>query len=266
MKKIFYILFALSLFSCSTNDEAVAENQTEDLQPDKGYIFEMDQRKTLPSPEKYYRFFYENGHLQKMLGRNYSVTADSQFFYPDVITQLTYTNNKIQIDYLESGTTSGYRTTSYLMENSKPVKAEQYYKYNDGVSELEMSRTYTYGSNTISVYTKRGYQELFSTYYFDSNNNLSKSETLEKAGDKNKQFTTTVYSDFDNAKNPFKKLYLINDDFYEKSLSKNNFRAKESVIEYAESPGGITPQPGISKAKWTYNYDAHGQILLYFPF
>jgi hypothetical protein len=107
---------------------------------------------------------------------------------------------------------------------------------------------------------------LFSTYYFDSNNNLSKSETLEKAGDKNKQFTTTVYSDFDNAKNPFKKLYLINDDFYEKSLSKNNFRAKESVIEYAESPGGITPQPGISKAKWTYNYDAHGQVLLYFPF
>jgi len=267
MRRIFYILLVLGLFSCSTNDETttVTENQTEDLQPDKGYIFEMDQRTTLRSPEKYYQFFYENGRLQKMLGRNYFVTANVQIFYPDVITQLTYTNNKIQIDYLETETTSGYRTTSYLMENNRPIKAEQYYK-NGTDAELEMSRTYTYGANTINVYTKRGYQELFATYYFDGNNNLSKSETLEKTSGKNKQFTTTVYSDFDNAKNPFKKLYLVNDDFYEKSLSKNNFRAKESVIEYAEYPGGIPPQPGISKSKWTYNYDTHGQVLLYFPF
>lgn len=107
MKKIFYILLVLGLFSCSTNDEAVTEIQTEDLQPDKGYIFEMDQRSTLASPEKYYQFFYENGRLQKMLGRNYFVTANFQFFYPDVITQLTYTNNKVQIDYLETETTSG---------------------------------------------------------------------------------------------------------------------------------------------------------------
>lgn len=60
MKKIFYILLVLSLSSCgSTNDESITvnENQTEDLQPDKGYIFEMDQRTTLSSPEKYYQFF-----------------------------------------------------------------------------------------------------------------------------------------------------------------------------------------------------------------
>jgi len=266
MKNLYYIVLLLALLSCSTTDESITEIQTEDLQPDKGYIFEMDQRTTLPSPEKYYQFFYENGHLHKMLGRNYFVTANYQLFDPNAITQLTYTNDKIQIDYLESETTSGYRTTSYLMENNKPVKAEKYYK-NGTFAELEMTRTFTYGSNTISVYTKRGYQELFTTYYFDGNSNLSKSETLEKTTGKDKQFTTTVYSDFDNAKNPFKKLFLINDDFYEKSLSKNNFRAKESVIEYAEYPNnGIPPQPGISKSKWTYNYDKNGQVLLYFPF
>jgi hypothetical protein len=269
MKKILYIFLVLGFSSCSsTNDDSITvnENQTVDLQPDKGYIFEMDQRTTLPGPEKYYQFFYENGRLQKMLGRNYFVTANIQFFYPDVITQLTYTNNKIQVDYFESETTSGYRTTSYLMENNRPVTAEKYYK-NGTVTELEMTRNYTYGFNTINVYTKRGYQELFTTYYFDGNSNLSKSETLEKAGGKNKQLTTTLYSDFDNAKNPFKKLFLINDDFYEKSLSTNNFRAKESVIEYAEYPNtGIPPQPGVSKSKWTYNYDQNGQVLLYFPF
>ncbi|WP_114820924.1 hypothetical protein [Chryseobacterium sp. KLBC 52] len=268
MKKIFYILLVLGLSSCSsTNDEfiTVNENQTEDLQPDKGYIFLMDQRTALMSPDKYYRFFYENGRLQKMLGRNYFVTGNSQFFYPDVITQLSYTNNKVQVDYLEPEMTSGYRTTSYLMEHNRPAKAEKYYK-NGTIAELEMTRTYTYGSNTVSVYTKLGYQEFFTTYYFDANSNLSKSETLEKTSGKDKQFTTTLYSDFDNAKNPFKKLFLINDDFYEKSLSKNNFRAKESVTEYADYPDtGVPPQPGISKSKWTYNYDNNGQVLLYFP-
>jgi len=264
MKKIFYILLVLGLFSCSTNDEAVTEIQTEDLQPDKGYIFEMDQRSTFASPEKYYQFFYENGHLQKMLGRNYIVTSNYQYFDPNVTTQLTYTSDKVRIDYFEPGITSGYRIAFYMMENNRPVKAEQHYK-NGAFAELEMSRTYTYGSNTISLYTKHGYQEFFTTYYFDGNNNLSKSETLEKIVGEKKKFTTTVYSDFDNAKNPFKKLFLINDDFYEKSLSKNNFRTKESVTEYAEYPDGTAPQSEISKAKWTYNYDANGQVLLYFP-
>ncbi|MGU3373347.1 hypothetical protein [Chryseobacterium sp. M5A1_1a] len=39
MKKIFYILFALSLFSCSSNDDRSENTTDQDLQPDKAYLF-----------------------------------------------------------------------------------------------------------------------------------------------------------------------------------------------------------------------------------
>lgn len=262
MKRIFYVLFILSLFSCSTNNDTI-ENTPTEIEPEKGYIFEMDYRSTMPDPNHYYQFTYENGRLKNILGKFYTFSG----FSPNVLTQLTYSNNTVKIDYFEREDVHGYKTIYYTMENNRPVKSEKYQNYNGYPSYLETAKTYAYGPNKITTYVKKGGYEYYTTYYLDSNNNLSKSEVLEKMGGVDNKITTTTYSDFDNAGNPFKKLYLINDDFYEKSLSTNNFRATNTISQYLPTPanGNMTYPPGYSNSQWSYNYDTNGQVLLYFP-
>ncbi|MET3038403.1 hypothetical protein ABXT08_20135 [Chryseobacterium sp. NRRL B-14859] len=235
--------------------------QETELQPEKAYVFLTDGVEFGASifPDKYYQFSYENGNLKSVIGR---LSSNNQFV-PNVTTLLSYSPNKVVVDYMES--MGSYTTISYSMENNRPKKAEQY--FNGDTSYLFFSKTYSYEQDKIKIYTKRGSIEYYTTYYFDTKNNLIKKEVLEKTGGMDNKFTTTAYSDFDNAKNPFKKLYLINDDFYEKSLSANNFRAKESVSQYLPNPanGNMTYPPGHSSSQWTYHYDANGQVLLYFP-
>lgn len=154
MKKLFYVVLALGLFSCSTNDDVV-ENTKADLEPDKGYIFEMDRRSAMPSPEKYYRFTYENGHLKSMLGRSYSLLNVGEHFYPDVLTKLTYPHNKVQIDFFEMEDSSVYITASYSMENNMPVKAEFYENYKGYPPYLVTSKTYSYEKHKIKIYPRR---------------------------------------------------------------------------------------------------------------
>lgn len=266
MKKLFYIVLTLSLFSCSTNDDSVENTQT-DPELDRGYVFEMDQRFPLKSPELYYQFTYENGRLKNILGRYYPSYSGIGYFNANVLTQLTYTQNKVQIDYLEAEGVAGYKTVTYLMDHNRPIKFEQYQNYPGYPSYLERSKSYTYEQDKITTYEKRGGWELYTFYYFNNQKNLIKSETLEKTGGVDNKVTTTIYSDYDTAKNPFRKLYLVNEDFYEKGLSANNFRAKKTTSQYLPTPanGNMTYPPGYANSEWTYNYDSNGQVLLYFP-
>lgn len=164
MKKLFYIVFALSLFSCSTDNDAT-ENSQADLEPDKGYIFEMDLRSVMPSPEKYYRFSYESGRLKSMLGRSYHYSSIGSVFLPDVLTLFTYSNNKVQIDYLEPEGSEVYTAAYYLMENNRPVKKEIYENYNKYPSYLVTSKTYTYENNKIK-YTKKRRSRILHHVFF----------------------------------------------------------------------------------------------------
>ncbi|MGH1520075.1 hypothetical protein [Chryseobacterium sp. JK1] len=270
MKKIFYILLGLSLFSCSTDDDVINETPSEDLQPDKAYVFLMDYPNSMAIYDRYYKLTYENGRLKNIMGKFYPFSSPISYFNPNVLTQFTYSNNKVLVNYFEAPQeTVGYKSVSYTLENGRPAKAEHYYNYNNNAypAELEFTNIYTYSENTIKVYMKSGAWEYFTTYYFDAKNNLTKKEFLERAGNIDHKITTTTYSDFDNAKNAFKKFYLVNDELFEKSLSANNFRGKETVSQYfpTEANGGIVGTPGYSNSHWTYNYDSNGQVLLYFP-
>lgn len=256
MKKLFYFLFILGIISCANSDD-ILENQqiSTELEPNKAFVHYIEfPKQTIPQPSWYYTFNYENGNLIKMTGK--FVKSESIWlpdsFYPDSFITLSYSTNQTEVKY----SSDTYPTIVYTMENNKPKKAELYNQFN----ELITVKNYTYESGKIKIYSKTYTFETYSTYYFDSNSNLIKSEKLEKSGGEDKTLTTTTYSNFDNSKNPFKKLYLVNDNFYEKSLSRNNYRKINYTVEYLENPQSL---PGNGNSEWIYQYDSNGQIVLY---
>ncbi|RQO41727.1 hypothetical protein DBR39_03690 [Chryseobacterium sp. KBW03] len=267
MKKIFYISLVLSLFSCTSNDDSTQDEDTPSpiVQTEKAYAYCTDGVGTGPSSKEYYEFTYENGSLTNVKGRFYPVFMQMfNMFFTDRITKLAYSGNTVTVSELEPGAASGYHEYRYTMDNNRPVKQEHYYVNNvTGPNAVTETKTYTYEQNKLkNSYWKfdgPGIYEYFATYYYDNNNNLTKCEVLEKVSGVDTKFSTVTYSDFDNAANPFKKLYLINDTFFEKSLSANNFRKRESSTVTINS--GLPPKTGTKK--WTYKYDTNGQIILY---
>lgn len=245
------------MISCSTNSDDLLENQqnSTDLEPNKAFVLYMEFPKSASLlPSWYYTFNYENGKLIKMTGK--FVKSESIWlsdnFYPDSFTTLSYHNNQIEVKH----SNDIYPTIVYTMENDKPKKSELY----DQSNQLITVKNYTYEPGRIKIYSKTYTFETYFTYYFDSNDNLIKSEKLEKSGGFDKTLTTTTYSNFDNSKNPFKKLYLLNDNFYEKSLSNNNYRKTNYIVQNLQDPQLL---PGNGNAEWIYQYDSNGQIVLH---
>jgi len=260
MKKLFYFLFILGMISCSTNSDDSLENQqnSPDLEPDKAFVAYMEFPNLAPLiPSWYYTFSYENGKLIKMTGqfvKSQSIwTPDN--FYSDSFSTLSYHTNQVEVK--NSDNIYPPRIV-YTMENDLPKKAELYDQFNQVITV----KNYTYEPGKIKIYSKNYTFETYYSYYFDSNNNLIKSEKLEKSGGFDKTLTTTTYSNFDTSKNPFKKLSLLNDKFYEKSLSNNNYRKTNYTVQNLQDPQFL---PGYGNAEWTYQYDSNGQILLHHP-
>ncbi|MBB6333033.1 hypothetical protein HNP24_004036 [Chryseobacterium sediminis] len=268
MKKLLYLLLVLNLFSCSSSGDNTDDTLSPIEHMEKAYVYCTDGIGTGPSPQDYYEFTYENGSLTKIKGRFYPVFMQMfDKFFSEPITKLTYSGNTVTVSEFELGTIPGYDEYRYTMNNNRPVKQENYYINNStGASTLSFARTYTYEQDKLKsvhlVFPGPGNYEYFTTYYYDNSNNLTKSEFLERINGVDNKMTTAIYSDFDNAANPFKKLYLINDTFFEKSLSVNNFRKKETTVVNLV----LNIPPKTSTKTWNYKYDANGQVLLYFPF
>ncbi|WP_106917381.1 hypothetical protein [Chryseobacterium aurantiacum] len=245
MKKIFYVLLGICMLSCSSNDEAVED--TRDLQPDKAYGFYIDAPYSSSTPvnNTHYQFTYENDNLK-------TVFRSAQ--PPWLIFSLLYQDNQIKVF---SGNISSNAYVLHKIENNRTIKSE-YYNFS---SELFKTKLYYYAENMISTHEKEGNRDVYITYYFNSANNLFKQEILEQKNGLNLGIKTIIYSDYDKAKNPFKKLRLINDICFVKSLSANNFRKIES--SYYDLASGSTTQTEVYNCD--YKYDSNGQVLLYHP-
>ncbi len=274
MKKLLYLSLALILFSCSSSDDTTENNnpppQPPVIQTEKAYVYGVDGVGQNPNHNEFYEFTFENGNLTNVKGRFYKIFMQMEnMFFADKITPLSYTNDKVILSELEGPNFPGYHEYRFTMVNNRPAKKEHYYvSTTTGPGSVADTKTYTYEQDKVkNIYWKiegLGGYEYFTTYYYDNNNNLTKSEFLEKINGVDNKLTTTIYSDFDTAVNPFKKLYLLNNELYEKSLSVNNFRKKVVTIENVNPANGNIP-PKTSTKIWNYKYDVNGQVLLYFP-
>jgi hypothetical protein len=261
MKKNLYILYTtgILLFSCTGTDEMEIQNGKNlsvDIQPEKISVqYAALPKITSLDPALNYEFSYENGYLRKMSGK-VIFTGGFELFFKNESSVLSYNNNQVTIEHSETAD-NGAKNIVYTMENNKPKKAELY----DAYSFLFSKKEYFYETNKIITYEKTYTWEYYTTYFFDSSKNLIKAEKLEKSAGIDKKLTTTFYLNFDKAKNPYKKLYLLNDNFYEKSLSENNFRKITYTIQDLQN---TQYPPGYGNAEWSYNYNSSGQVILHF--
>ena len=92
---------------------------------------------------------------------------------------------------------------------------------------------------------------------YDNNGNLIKTIIVSKHNDViNGGRKETTFGNYDNARNPFKKLYLLEEYFY-KSLSKNNY--KNTIVRSYDENNNIT---SFSENSWDFSYDSSGNIIL----
>lgn len=255
MQKYLYILFIFCLISCSGNDESSENQNLTAPEPSKILSFYAE-LPIISSLNKnwYYECSYENGLLKMMKGKLVKQYNGSEMFFSTPYSLLSYSPNKVIIEHSDAD--GEIKKIVQTLENNMLKKSEMYNEFD----ELITVKNFSYEVDKILVHTKRYSWDTYDTYFFDSFKNLTKSEKLEKSSDINIKLTTTYYTNFDTAKNPYKKLYLINDSFFVKSLSTNNYRKITYTIDNLQNPQSI---PGNGNSEWAYQYDSNGQVSLY---
>ncbi|WP_136668319.1 hypothetical protein [Flavobacterium sp. H122] len=272
MKNLIKFAFlGLFITSCSTTDDNDPNHFDEPLTTKMfPYII---YHSLSPSSENNSKLNFEydtNKRLTKQIGGIISVSEAigfSHVFTTQFYTLLTYNSNKVTVEELSSGEISPQKNTRYFTLNTKnqiitkeiPNTKNYLYKkltfkYLDNkLSEIEttlpnMPYDPTDPWDYILTYSEK--------FYYDSNGNLTKTEYFEKRNGVNKGVKIIrTFEDYDNSTNPFKRLQLL-DDFFYRSLSKNNFR-KYTEVHYNNDE--ITSE---STKTWGFNYDLDGKIII----
>lgn len=272
MKK-FYFLFLLTItvINCrNENEEIIVE---EDLMPEKINFFWTNPNGIPNSAtDNNYYFTYDNNKrlINKKGGfiQTSSSTGYSVFFNKSINTKIIYENNTATVsNYSDDPVfTISPNTKIYTLTNNQII--EKYipsfnlynnkkliYKYeNSKLSEIVT----TYPNMPYDVNDPTDYIRTFSEKFeYDNKGNLIKSVLVEKHNDKiYGERTEIIFGNYDNAKNPFKKLYLLDECFY-RSLSKNNFRLAQSKTY--DMNNNVT---FFSESITDFLYDSSGNIIL----
>jgi hypothetical protein len=274
MKFYLYFFILLSYISCSRDNESITIE--EDLKPEKIGILLPYLRYDfiMPNSDLNYYFIYDNqGRVIKRKGGQISAPTTSGalgIFSNAVITDINYLPNKIIVTKKSDDTNiyvspdvKEYKTDNIgrVIESNKLFKSSPifdeyyYYKYNKEGQLIEIETkfpNYPYDPNDPTDFIL-SYKEIF-TY---SNSNLVSSiKTVLKNDIPTKNSTEKIFSNYDNAKNPFKRLTIFNEYFYQ-GLSKNNCR---KIVTKTYNEDTMLTSENISE--WSYNYDKNGQVIL----
>jgi hypothetical protein len=197
-----------------------------------------------------------------------ATTGFSGFFSKSVNTKIIYENNKAtSSDYVDDPNLAiqpNYKV--YTLLNNQII--EKYIPSNNPIFDKKLSYKYTNSILTeiITSFPNMPYDPKDPSDYvltasekfeYDYNGNLIKSIIVSKHNDViNGGRKETTFGNYDNARNPFKKLYLLEEYFY-KSLSKNNY--KYLLIRSYDQNNNIT---SFSESSWEFTYDSAGNIIL----
>lgn len=271
MKYLFTILIAgICLTSCSNNEDS-ENNNTDPLV--KQIKFEGSPIGLPINPSAIdFHFEYDNSkRLTKKVGGYIDIspaTGYNKQFTDKVFTTLIYADNKVTVEnFYDSDIYTVAKNTAYYTLNSSNLIEEkevpstivmnfrkEFYKYSNGkLAEIVT----TFPNRKYYPDDKTSYILTFSEkFYYDSNDNLFKTERFEQHNGKNEgERIVKTFENYDTSFNPYKRLKLLEEYFY-RSLSRNNFRRYTETLYYYDNDN--VPNKETS---WGFTYDAQGNIV-----
>ena len=273
----FFSIFIL-LFSCRSNDsESDIKTEPEVLIKKLDAMFYTGTYQAPgPSSKKYFGFEYDSSNrLTKKKGAFVSSSSAGGIMYYLFIeefgTIIEYGNKSATIKNFstrpdltlpEDIENLIFNNTNQIIEKNIPNRNPRSnkkikYFYND---KLLIKRETTYPNQFYDPSLPWDYIEtIIEDFIYDSNHNLQKIVTTNhKTGNVNSvtKIEEITFSDYDTSKNPFVKLGILN-DYFERSLSKNNFRSRTKTGY--DRNGTINSK---SENNWNFAYDAKGNLIL----
>lgn len=267
------LLFSILMISCSRDaePEKMVKNEILTTKVKTGILYPDLRIQNLA--EVNFMFEYDSQkRVTKKNGGFLSISGSTGFnaaFTDKIYTSLLYNNDKVTVeDFYNSKEFTVPKNSKYFTLNSSNLIAEkevpdrfssysykkEFYSYKNGLLD-EIKTTFpnalyepTDPNDYIETYSER--------FYYDATGNLTRTEYFElHDGVKTENKRIRQFENYDNSGNPFKRFTLLDEYFY-RSLSKNNFRSyREEVYRFDEIISTKTQE-------WTFNYDANGQIII----
>jgi hypothetical protein len=197
-----------------------------------------------------------------------SSTGYNSSFTDKIYTSLIYTGQNVTVENFSSSPdfTVPLNTKYFTLNNQNQIDIKEIPNNNNYWLKKQ---TFNYFNNHLTeikttlpnmLYNPTDPNDYLLTYiekfYYDINGNLTKSEYFEQQNGINKgEKVIRTFENYDNSTNPCKRLQLL-DEFFYRSLSKNNYR-KYTEIHYFYNVIGST-----STTSWSFNYDTNGQIII----
>lgn len=261
--KIYGFLILILFISCSKDDVKLNENV--DYFPESYHFKNMNYPLNMilnPSLDNLVKINYDfNNKIINRVGGIFYLGAGSgagSIFTNEIYDEVLYSDNLIQINRKTSSTNyfiHDFERKLILNNQNKIIKKITYqegiYPYNDTIA-------YFYnGSGQISE-TFKGDLNLFNEkakFYYNQNGNLD-SIVLKKHYQNEPYYSKEkqVFSNFDNAPNPLKKLVIFEETFT-RALSKNNY-SKYEKFTYDGSNNLLNSE----FRNWILQYDNSGNV------
>lgn len=265
LKSIITILLCgLVLISCSKNEDNPIMDEPLITKINTNVFFPG-----LTLNNQAFNFEYDtNQKLTKKIGGLSSLPASTGFsevFSDQIYTSLSYSNNRVTVENYSSSTdfTTPKDTKHFTLNSSNQITTKEIPNRNNYWTKQQ---NFNYVNNKLSEikttlpnlpYDANTYQLTYlETFHYDQNKNLIRTEYVEQQNGISKgEKVVRIFEDYDNAINNTKRLQLL-DEFFYRSLSKNNFR------KYIESHYYDNVLYSTVTTKWAFSYDSKGQIII----
>ncbi|MGE5942753.1 MAG: hypothetical protein ACM31G_00295 [Flavobacteriales bacterium] len=295
MKRIFYLIVCLVVLSCDKDDVSLSD----DLKLESYYALYMDYG---PNIDPLYGTGESFPLVQLEYSKNKLVRRKGDFllifnslgyvfnsiFYKEIVDEISYSKNKIFIEKKSYSPNinqlhNRLRTID-LSGDGLMIKKTILELGEGGSSDIDTLITlYTYDSEKLLKHThsetrNSSYFEYFpdinGVKYFDdaeyyySKDNLDSIVTIRRNFEEQTEIykpnikTVEVFSNYYNASNPTKNLFMFEETF-KRSLSKNNYTSYKNSIYTYSNDGVLNSTPSSESGKtWEYAYDEEGNIIL----
>ncbi|MEZ4797919.1 MAG: hypothetical protein R2785_12215 [Flavobacteriaceae bacterium] len=255
MKKI-YLLLGLILFNCSSDPTETNETLPEPLVRNFNYFFMHAPNNIMPSSNSLVILHFDsNNYLISRIGGFSPLAPATGFSYAfdtEIVFNFTYLDKEVVVERVPDVQSPLNKKTTFIFNDENKL-AQKIVENPDPVMTFYTYNSFGKISNSIINLDLFSYSK--SEYYYNTLKNIDSIVTKNYQFDTQLSKTVEVFSDYDTAENPMKKLVFFEDTFY-RTLSENNY-AKYEKFRYSFS-GNLVE---YNEKVWDLQYDENGNII-----